>query len=106
MNPQELLYWVRGTGLQIAAAVFVSGMSYRMLHLVLLGRKKSLATPRGSEWRSGLRTIWRRSLVMPELTARGRFTVTAGSLFHLGSASTSMYCAPYWASAGQLCRAA
>ncbi|OGT16919.1 MAG: hypothetical protein A3J49_11795 [Gallionellales bacterium RIFCSPHIGHO2_02_FULL_57_16] len=91
MNPQELLYWVRGTGLQIAAAVFVSGMSYRMLHLVLLGRKKSLATPRGSEWRSGLRTIWRRSLVMPELTARGRFTVTAGSLFHLGFFITLLF---------------
>ena len=40
MNPQELVYWVRGTGLQIAAAVFVFGMSYRMLHLALLGRKK------------------------------------------------------------------
>jgi len=84
MNPQELLYWVRGTGLQIAAAVFVLGMSYRMLHLVLLGRKKSLAVPRGSEWAPGLRTIWRRSLVMPELSARGRFTIVAGYIFHLG----------------------
>jgi len=91
MNPQELLYWVRGTGLQIAAAVFVLGMSYRMLHQALLGRKKSLATPRGSEWRSGLRTIWRRSLVMPELTARGRFTFTAGYLFHLGFFITLLF---------------
>jgi hypothetical protein len=27
---QEMLLWVRGTGLQIAAAVFVIGMVYRM----------------------------------------------------------------------------
>lgn len=91
MNPQELLYWVRGTGLQIAAAVFILGMSYRMLHLVLLGRKKSLAIPRGSEWRAGLRTIWRRSFVLPKLTARGRFTVTAGYLFHLGFFITLLF---------------
>jgi len=84
MNPQELLYWVRGTGLQIAAAVFLFGMSYRMLHLALLGRKKNLAAPRGSEWGPGLRTIWRRSFVLPELSARGKFTVIAGYAFHLG----------------------
>ncbi len=84
MNPQELLYWVRGTGLQIAAAVFVLGMSYRMLYLLLLGRKKSLAAPRGSEWGPGLRTMWRRSFVLPALSARGKFTVVSGYAFHLG----------------------
>ena len=84
MNPQELLYWVRGTGLQISAAVFVLGMSYRMLHLALLGRKKSLAVARGSEWGPGLRTMWRRSFVLPALSARGKFTVVSGYTFHLG----------------------
>lgn len=91
MNPQELLYWVRGTGLQIAAAAFVLGMSYRMLHLVLLGRKKSLATPRASEWASGLSMMWRRSFAMPELSARGKFTVVAGYTFHLGFLITLLF---------------
>lgn len=91
MNPQELLYWVRGTGLQISAATFVFGMIYRLLHLAMLGRKKSLAVPRGSEWGPGLRTIWRRSLVMPELSARGKFTVFAGYLFHLGFLVTLLF---------------
>jgi len=81
---QELLLWVRGAGLQIASAVFVVGMVYRMLHLVLIGRKKSLAEPRGSEWAGGLRTMWQRSFVLPRLSPRGRFTVVAGYLFHLG----------------------
>jgi nitrate reductase gamma subunit len=84
MDSQELLIWVRGTGLQIAAAVFVVGMVYRMLHLLLIGRKPSLAEPRGSEWAGGLRTMWRRSFVLPRLSPRGRFTVVAGYLFHLG----------------------
>ncbi len=83
-NPQDFLYWVRGTGLQIAAAVFVFGMSYRILHMLMLGRKKSFAQPRGTEWGPGLRTMWRRSFVMPQLSARGKFTVVAGYLFHLG----------------------
>jgi nitrate reductase gamma subunit len=81
---QELLLWMRGTGLQITSAVFVLGMSYRMLHLLMLGRKKSLAAARGSEWAGGLRTMWRRSFVLPRLSPRGRFTVVAGYLFHLG----------------------
>lgn len=91
MNPQELLYWVRGTGLQIAAAVFVLGMNYRMLHLALLGRKKSLAAPRGSEWGPGLRTMWRRSFALPALSARGKFTVVAGYTFHLGFFITLLF---------------
>jgi nitrate reductase gamma subunit len=91
MNPQELLYWVRGTGLQIAAAVFVLGMSYRILHLLLLGRSKSLAIPRGSEWGPGLRTMWRRSVVLPELSARGKFTLVSGYVFHLGFFVTLLF---------------
>lgn len=91
MNPQELLYWVRGTGFQVAAAAFVFGMAYRMLHLVLLERKKSLAVPRGSEWASGLHMMWQRSFVMPELSARGKFTVVAGYLFHLGFLITLLF---------------
>lgn len=81
---QELLLWMRGTGLQIAAVVFVLGMSYRMLHLLMLGRRKSLAVPRGSEWAGGLRTMWQRSFVLPKLSSRGKFTVAAGYVFHLG----------------------
>lgn len=84
MDAQELLIWVRGTGLQLASIVFVLGMSYRMLHLLLIGRKKSLAEARGSEWAGGLRTMWQRSFVLPRLSPRGRFTVVAGYLFHLG----------------------
>ncbi|MEO8332558.1 MAG: hypothetical protein ABI479_08985 [Gallionella sp.] len=91
MNQQELLDFVRGPGLQIAAAVFVLGMVYRMLHLMLLGRKNNLAAPRGSEWGPGLRTMWHRSLPSVGLTSRGYFIVITGYVFHLGFLITLLF---------------
>lgn len=91
MNQQALLDFVRGPGLQIAAAVFVLGMTYRMLHLILLGRKKNLAAPRGSEWGPGLRTMWHRSLISVGLTPRGYFILIAGYVFHLGFLITLLF---------------
>lgn len=91
MDTPQLLEWLRGPGLQIAAAVFVLGMVYRMLHLILLGRKKNLAAPRGSEWRGGLRTIWHRSLISVGLTSRGYFIVIAGYIFHFGFLITLLF---------------
>ncbi len=91
MNQQELLDFVRGTGLQIAAAVFVLGMVYRMLHLMLLGRKKNLAAPRGTEWGPGLRTMWHRSIPSVGLTSRGYFIVISGYIFHLGFLITLLF---------------
>jgi nitrate reductase gamma subunit len=91
MNQQTLLDFVRGPGLQIAAAVFVLGMVYRMLHLILLGRKKNLAAPRGTEWGPGLRTMWHRSILSVGLTSRGYFIVIAGYVFHLGFLITLLF---------------
>lgn len=91
MDTPQLLEWLRGPGLQIAAAVFVLGMVYRMLHLILLGRKKNLAAPRGSEWRGGLRTMWHRSLISIGLTSRGYFIVIAGYIFHFGFLITLLF---------------
>lgn len=84
MTAQDWLQFVRGTGLQISIAVFVLGIVYRVLHLYFLGRKKSLAVPRGTQWGPGLNTIWRRSLFHPGMTNRGYFTLIAGYTFHLG----------------------
>lgn len=91
MNQQAILEFVRGPGLQIAAAVFVLGMVYRMLHLLLLGRKKNLAAPRGTEWGPGLRTMWHRSLPSVGLTSRGYFIVISGYIFHFGFLITLLF---------------
>lgn len=84
MTAHELLEFVRGPGMQISFGVFVLGVLYRSLHLYLLGRKKSLAPPRGSEWSHGFTTIWRRSIFHPGMTARAYFTQIAGYTFHIG----------------------
>ncbi len=91
MNQQEWLDFVRGPGLQIATAVFVLGMVYRMLQLILLGRKKNFAAPRGSEWGPGLRTMWHRSLISMNLTPRGHFILITGYFFHLGFLITLLF---------------
>lgn len=84
MDTQQWLEWLRGTGLQISIAVFVLGLSYRVLHLLLLGHKPNFAEARGSAWRGGLRTVWHRSLPLGKQTARGYLILGAGYLFHLG----------------------
>ena len=91
MNPQDLLVWLRGTGLQISVSIFILGMFYRMVHLTLLGRKKSLAEPRGSEWGPGLRTIWHRSFFPVKLGSRGYFTLITGYIFHIGFLVTLLF---------------
>lgn len=95
MNAHELLQFVRGPGMQISLGVFVLGVLYRALHLYLLGRKKSLAKPRGSEWGPGLATVWRRSFFHPGMTSRGYFTLIAGYTFHIGFFVTLLLYAPH-----------
>lgn len=91
MNQQALLNFLRGPGLQIAMTIFVLGMVYRLLHPVLLGRKKNLAAPRGTEWGPGMRTMWRRSFFSVRLTPRGRFILITGYIFHLGFLITLLF---------------
>lgn len=91
MNQQQWLEFVRGPGLQIAAAVFVLGMVYRVLQLIMLGRAKNLAAARGTEWGPGLRTVWHRSLISVKLTPRGHFILVTGYVFHLGFMITLLF---------------
>ena len=84
MSESELLAWLRGSGLQIAIAVFFLGLVFRIVQNIVAGRAHNLAVPRGSQFGPGLRTIWRRSFSMPGLTYRGYFTLIAGYIFHLG----------------------
>lgn len=84
MDMQQWLEWLRGPGLQISSAVLVLGLVYRLLHLLLLGRKADLAVPRASAWRGGFRTIWHRSVPPKGLTSRGYLILGAGYIFHIG----------------------
>ncbi len=95
MTETAFLNWVRGAGMQIALAVFLAGMVYRLLENYLIGRKKTLADPKGDEWRHGLTTVWRRSFPNPNLTTRGYFTLVSGYLFHLAFLITLFFFAQH-----------
>ena len=84
MSETELLVWLRGTGLQIAAVVFLLGLVFRTLQNLLLGRPRELATARGGSFGPGMATIARRSLLHAGTTYRGYFTIIAGYTFHIG----------------------
>lgn len=84
MDTSTLLVWLRGSGLQIAIAVFCLGLVFRIVQNIVAGRARNLAVARGSQFVPGLRTIWQRSLPMPGLSYRGYFTLIAGYIFHLG----------------------
>ena len=83
MTETEFLNWVRGPGMDIAVTIFIIGIIYRVARNFMIGRKASLAEPRGSEWGPGLTTVWRRSYFHTGMTNRGYFTLIAGYTFHI-----------------------
>jgi nitrate reductase gamma subunit len=84
MNYVELLLWVRGPAFQIALAVFIFGISLRLLEILLLGRSPEYAAPRGSAVRGGIRTLLTRSLPEESIFRRAPLITIAGYVFHLG----------------------
>lgn len=85
MSGADFLLWVRGPAIQIAVFIFLFGVLLRLLEILMLGRKKNLAEPRGSKIAGGLRTVISRSLPADSNTfKRSLTTVVAGYVFHIG----------------------
>jgi len=95
MSEIEFLDWVRGPGFQIASVIFVAGVIIRLAEILLLGRKKNLAEPRGSEMMGGLRTIVSRSIPHKTTFQRSAFTEVAGWIFHIGLLASIFLFAPH-----------
>ena len=85
MNSAEFLLWVRGTGLNIAVAIFAFGILIRLLEIFMLGRKQNLAELRNSGTGAGFRTLFSRS-IPPDKNSmrRSMFTFITGYGFHIG----------------------
>ena len=84
MSVSDLLLWARGPGFDVAVAVFVFGMVYRVVEVVGLGRKAQLAPARGSAAAGGVRTVFSRSVPDAGTWRRAMFTIVAGYGFHVG----------------------
>ncbi len=95
MTETEFLTWVRGPGFQIASIIFVLGIIYRLIEILMLGRKANLAEAKGSELSSGLRTIITRTLPDASTFKRSAFTITSGYIFHIGLFITIFLFAPH-----------
>jgi nitrate reductase gamma subunit len=95
MSETEFLLWVRGPGLQIASIIFVLGVVVRLFEILILGRARNLAEPRGSAVMGGLRTIATRSFPDASTHKRSAFTHIAGYIFHIGFFVTLFLYAPH-----------
>jgi nitrate reductase gamma subunit len=91
MSGNELLTWLRGSGMQIALAVFCLGIIFRIGQNLFAGRAKNFSVPRGGQFGPGLRTIWHRSFPEPNMSRRNYFTHVAGYTFHIGLFITLLF---------------
>jgi nitrate reductase gamma subunit len=91
----ELLLWARGPGLGIAIAIFLFGMTLRLIEIYSLGRKRDLSTPRSQSPGSGWRTIFARSLPHADTWRRSALTIVAGFVFHIGLFVVLLFLLPH-----------
>ncbi|MBI5041855.1 MAG: hypothetical protein HZB57_11855 [Gammaproteobacteria bacterium] len=95
MGEVEFLNWVRGSGLNIAIAVFLLGVILRLIEIYSLGRKPDLSAPRHAAGASGLHTVFRRSLPPPGMMKRSPVSYIGGYIFHIGLAVVVFLFAPH-----------
>lgn len=84
MTPMDFLLLVRGPLFVIAVAVFVLGLTIRVVEILALGRAPNYAEPRGSAALGGFKTVYRRFAPDPGTFERAPFDVVVGILWHVG----------------------
>ncbi len=95
MDSLQLLTWARGPGLNLALAIFVLGVLWRLIEIYSLGRKPDLSAPRHVSGASGWATVFRRSLPPPGMLATSPVSYLGGYVFHVGLAVVVFLFAPH-----------
>ena len=96
MSAVELLTWARGPGLQLAVAIFLLGITVRIVEMWLLRRATDHAVARNPNiMATGWRTVWHRSLPAPGLLKRAPLVFIGGYIFHLGFLITLVFFVPH-----------
>lgn len=97
MSEMQLLAWVRGDGLDLAVALFLLGVVWRLIEIYSLGRKKDLSAPRHVPGASGLNTVFRRSLPPKDMGMLKKSPVSyiGGYTFHIGLVIVVFLFAPH-----------
>jgi nitrate reductase gamma subunit len=90
MNWDNILEFARGPLFQVALLVFVGGMIYRLVTIVLLGWRRDRVPARGSKAGGAVRSFLKGVIIWPFIPwvkntfSRNPVVYIAGGLFHLG----------------------
>lgn len=95
MGEIELLNWARGDGLNLAIAIFILGVLWRLVEIYSLGHKPDLSAPRQATGASPWHTVLRRSLPPQGMLRRSPVSYIGGYIFHLGLAVVVFLFAPH-----------
>ena len=76
-------------------SVFVIGVVWRIVMILMAGNRTDLATPKGSASSGAIRTIFSRSIYERTAATRGRLLQIAGYLFHLGLFALLFFAQPH-----------
>ncbi len=91
-----LLDFARGPALQWALIILVSGVLWRLMGTMLIGRKKDLSKPRrNTAIRDGLATIITRSLPEHQFEKKIRFQHVSGYTWHIALFIVVLFSAPH-----------
>lgn len=90
-----LLEFARGPVFRFAVLVFLAGLAWRLLHLLLARRKIDLSEPRQGGVRGGLATIFTRLVHPPQFRERTRNGTLIAYTMHIGLAIVVFGSAPH-----------
>jgi nitrate reductase gamma subunit len=92
----DLLEFARGPALQVASIIFIAGLIWRLIHLVLIPKKVDMSEARAAGERAGaVRTIFSRFLHHGEFRARTANSSALAYTMHLGLAVVIFGSAPH-----------
>ena len=95
MTELQFLSWVRGPGLQIAVTFFLMGITWRLIEILTLGRKRNLSEPRHVAGASGWHTLYRRFVPPEGMLQISPITYIGGYIFHIGLAMIIFFFDPH-----------
>ena len=89
------LEFVEGPLWYVALLVFLVGVAWRLVSILVVGVRKDLAPPKGSALRGAVLANVRRFFPRKEIIRQGKVQIFAGYLFHIGLFLLLFFAAPH-----------
>ncbi|MCR4347105.1 MAG: hypothetical protein NUV55_07890 [Sulfuricaulis sp.] len=92
----DLLAFAKGPILMWSLIIFVVGVSWRLLGILLLRRKPDYSEPRSNAtWWGAVRTVFSRMWMRKEFQSRTAYGAALGYVFHIGLAIVVFFFVPH-----------